>query len=73
MKTGEAAPFYEKYLSLGGNEPANNKATVEAYLYLFAVSYNLKKDKALAISYLDKVLAIEPQNGTALKYKELLK
>jgi len=65
--------LYEKYLLLGGNEPGNKKVTFEAYMYFFAVSYTLKKDKALAISYLDKVLAIDPQNANALKYKEQLK
>jgi tetratricopeptide (TPR) repeat protein len=73
MQTGEAAAYYEKYIALGGNDPANNKFTVEAYLYLFAVAYNIKKDKAQAVGYLDKVLAIDPQNANALKYKQMLK
>lgn len=73
MKTGEAAPFYEQYLAIGEKDPANKKANIEAYTFLFGYSYNFKKDKALAVSYLDKILALEPTNALALQYKAKLK
>jgi tetratricopeptide (TPR) repeat protein len=72
MKTWEAVPHYEKCIQLGVNDATAKSAMVEAYMYLFAYQYQNKKDKNAALQYLDKVLAIDPNNANAKKYKDLL-
>jgi tetratricopeptide (TPR) repeat protein len=75
MLTGVAGPFYEKALELADNSTADIMAgaiKVQAYMYLFALNINLKKDKKTALAYLDKALSIEPDNAVAKKYKEML-
>lgn len=73
MSTGLAGPYYEKALSLA-DKIVSDKMTgamqIEAYMYLFAWNINYKKDKATAISYLDKVLFIDPNHVMAKSYKE---
>lgn len=45
---------------------------LEGLFYMAGYSNNVKKDKAAALSYLDQVLAIDPENKTALQYKTIL-
>lgn len=45
---------------------------IESYLYLVPYYYDLKKDKDSAIVYLNKVLAIDPANNTANRFKEAI-
>lgn len=45
---------------------------IESYLYLVPYYYDLKKEKDSAIAYLDKVLAIDPANNTANRFKEAI-
>lgn len=72
MVTWAAAPYYEKTIMLAGTDPAANKLLVEAYKYLFAYEYNGKKNKPAALGYLDKILAIDPNNADAIKYKGMI-
>lgn len=72
MQTGAAVPYYEKALPMLMKEANTGQMQTELCLYLFAYSINVKKDKAVGLSYLDKVLAIDPTNQTALKYKAML-
>lgn len=72
MELGAAVPYYEKALSLFPNDKSTVTLQVEANMYLFAYTYNIKKNKKAAIEYLDKVLLIDANNANAKKYKEML-
>jgi len=72
---GLAKPYYEKVIQLG--EASTDTARVKsqlivAYNYMIAYYYNVKKDKATAITYNDKILAIDPTNAQAIKNKAAL-
>jgi tetratricopeptide (TPR) repeat protein len=45
---------------------------VSSYFYLVQYYNDIKKDKETAIDYLDKILAVDPGNATALKFKDIL-
>lgn len=45
---------------------------VMAYFYLASYHNDIKKDKASAIKYLDKVLAVDPTNADATRFKDIL-
>jgi hypothetical protein len=70
MVTAAAAPYYEKFISLGTIDGTGKKIFIEAYRYLFSYQYNYKKNKAAAIEYLDKILLIESDNIEAKDYKQ---
>jgi tetratricopeptide (TPR) repeat protein len=72
MVTGAAAPSYEKVLVLAAADSTTKRIQIEAYRYLFAYNYNLKKDKNTAISMLDKILVLDPMDPDAKKYKDAL-
>jgi tetratricopeptide (TPR) repeat protein len=72
MVTGAAAPSYEKVAMLAAADTNAKRIQIEAYKYLFAYNYNLKKDKNTAVSMLDKILVIDPMDPDARKYKDLL-
>lgn len=72
---GLAKPYYEKVIQLG--EASTDTARVKsqlivAYNYMIAYYYNVKKDKATAITYNDKILAIDPTNAQAIANKAAL-
>eukprot|EP01012_Entosiphon_sulcatum_P004662 TRINITY_DN11910_c0_g1_i1.p1 TRINITY_DN11910_c0_g1~~TRINITY_DN11910_c0_g1_i1.p1 ORF type:complete len:576 (-),score=54.74 TRINITY_DN11910_c0_g1_i1:592-2319(-) len=67
-------PFFEKYISMikpeEASAPANKPNLVESYDYLGA--YYADKDKAKAIDYLNKSIALDPAGPfAAAKLKEL--
>ncbi len=72
MTTWVAVPYYEKFILLAEKDASVSKQLPEAYLYLFAYQYNHKKDKVAATNYLDKALAVDPNNVNAKQYKALL-
>jgi tetratricopeptide (TPR) repeat protein len=72
---GSAKPYYEKVIQLG--EASTDTAKVKsqliiAYNYMIAHYYNIKKDKATALTYVDKILAIDPTNQQAIDNKKAL-
>jgi tetratricopeptide (TPR) repeat protein len=72
---GLANPYYEKVIALAEADTAKDKVKADllgAYNYMVAYYYNIKNDKPTAISYTDKILAIDPTNEGAKKNKELL-
>jgi len=72
MQTGIAGPYYEMALPMLAKESNTGKMQVEVCFYLFAYYNNFKRDRKTALAYLDKVLALEPENAQAKKYKEML-
>ena len=48
------------------------KRLITAYNYMINYYYNVKKDKIMAISYNDKILAVDPTNVQALTNQKAL-
>ncbi|NBO58820.1 MAG: hypothetical protein EBU73_07815 [Chitinophagia bacterium] len=73
MEQGLAIPDCEKFISIAEADKAKNKSTlITAYGYLAGYTANIKKDLALASSYLDKIIEIDPNNQDAIKNREIL-
>src|SRR6185295_8058745 len=69
---GLANPYYEKVITLAEADTAKDKVKsdlIAAYNYMVAYNYNIKNDKEAAISYVDKILAVDPTNAGALQNK----
>ena len=74
MEMGLAVPHYKKLVELISNDTAKNKQLlVRAYEYLGAYEANTTKDFSASLGYYDKILELEPDNGDAKKYAEILK
>jgi tetratricopeptide (TPR) repeat protein len=68
-----AKPFYESYIEYAGVDPERNKRSLlEAYYYL-AYYWAQQEDYEKAKEYFNKMLAIDPENKTALENLEILK
>lgn len=73
MEQGLAIPDATKFIEIAEADKVKNKNTlIMAYGYLAGYQANIKKDYAAAISFLDKILAIAPENADAAKNKEIL-
>lgn len=73
MELGLAIPDCEKFISIAEVDKSKNKSTlITAYGYLAGYTANVKKDLALASSYLDKIIEIDPNNQDAIKNREIL-
>lgn len=73
---GLANPYYEKVISLAEADTAKEKVKsdlIAAYNYMVAYQYNIKNDIPSALSYVDKILAVDPTNEGALKNQGALK
>lgn len=67
---GLAKPYYEKYIQLASGTPDKYKAgLVESYDYLALYSLN-QKDKPTATSYVEKALALDPNDERAITIKK---
>ena len=72
---GLAVAAYEKLAQVGRSSPDSVKykpQVLSAYFYLASYSNDIKKDKPGAISYLQKILEVDPTNATAKQYIEIL-
>jgi tetratricopeptide (TPR) repeat protein len=72
---GLAVPTYEKAIALG--EAATDKEKVKnqligAYKYFIEYYYNVKKDQATALSYVDKALAIDPTDAQLISNRDFI-
>lgn len=72
MTTGAAIPYYEKFITLGTPDPQAKNSLIKTHMYLFAYEYQVKKNMTAAITHLDSVLALDPANADAQKYKKAL-
>lgn len=74
MTQGLAVPHYEKLAEQAlVIDPTKYKSqAINANFYLAQYYNDIKKDKTAAISYLDKILAIDPTNAPAQSAKEAL-
>ncbi len=72
---GLAAPFYKKVIEIGEadvTKPAAKTRLITAYKYFIGYEYNVKKDQAAALAYVDKALLIEPTDAQLLNFKEVI-
>jgi tetratricopeptide (TPR) repeat protein len=54
------------------NDANYKKWLIESYAYLAAYQTNVQKNYAEAVSYFEKVLQVDPENGDAKKYIAIL-
>jgi len=72
---GLAIPDYLKVIELAQKSTDSvrgKQQQITAYNYMINYYYNVKKDKIMAISYNDKILAIDPTNSQALTNQKAL-
>jgi tetratricopeptide (TPR) repeat protein len=62
-----AVPHYEKYLAVVDMAKANKDQLYEAYKYLAGYNLTITKDMVKAQEYVDKALAIKPEDPDGLK------
>jgi tetratricopeptide (TPR) repeat protein len=75
MSQGLAVPQYDQVLRIAAMDTARSfykGVGVQAAGYLTGYYNNVKGDKATALSYIDKGLAIDPANTTLQNYKKVL-
>ena len=74
MTQGLAVPHYEKLAEMARTlDPVKYKGqAVSAYFYLVQYYNDIKKDKATAVKYVDKVLEVDPANPDAARIKDVL-
>lgn len=71
-KYGVAQPFFARYVELAASDPVKNKRDlVTSYEYL-VFYYFLKKQDEVAKEHIAKLLALEPENPTALEIQKIL-
>jgi len=73
MEAGIAIPDCTRFIEIAESDKVKNKNTlITAYGYMAGYNANIKKDFSAAISYLDKIIAVDPTNADATKNKEIL-
>jgi tetratricopeptide (TPR) repeat protein len=73
MEQGLAVPDCQRFVEIAEVDKVKNKSTlITAYGYLAGYNANVKKDFPMAITYLDKIIEIDPANVDAVKNKEIL-
>jgi tetratricopeptide (TPR) repeat protein len=73
MEAGLAIPDCMRFIEIAETDKVKNKNTlITAYGYMAGYNANIKKDFATAISYLDKIIVVDPTNPDAVKNKEIL-
>jgi Flp pilus assembly protein TadD len=71
-KLGTAVPFFQKFFEIKGEEKVNKPAQLMfPYQYMMIYYYN-KEDQANMKIWMDKVLAIDPNNNTVKAIQENL-
>jgi tetratricopeptide (TPR) repeat protein len=74
MEKGMAVDAYKKLADMAWQIDSvkfKNQA-ISSNFYLVSYYNDIKKDKATAISYIDRILAIDPTNADAIRIKEIL-
>jgi Flp pilus assembly protein TadD len=72
---GLAKPYYEKVIAIADTSADKEKVKaneITAYKYMLAYYYNIKRDKAAAIEWNNKILALDPNDAQAIQNKKAL-
>jgi Flp pilus assembly protein TadD len=73
MSKGMANAAFEKTILLGSADTIKFKPQLmNAYKYFVAYYANIKKDKTIAMAYVEKALALDPNDAEAKSYKASL-
>jgi tetratricopeptide (TPR) repeat protein len=75
MAMGLAVPAYEKAAAVAEANPDKAKVKdqlLASYKYLIAYYFNIKRDKATALAYCDKALAIDPADAEMVANREAI-
>ena len=73
LQLGLANASFEKTIQIGLTDTLKNKSQlIYSYRYLAAYHANIKKDKASAVSYYDKILSLDPTDAEAIANKAIL-
>jgi tetratricopeptide (TPR) repeat protein len=73
MEGALAIPDCQKFIEVAEKDKVKNKNTlITALGYMAGYTANMKKDFPAAITYLDKILEIDPANADAAKNREIL-
>jgi tetratricopeptide (TPR) repeat protein len=73
LQNGLANPGFERTIQIGLTDLVKYKSQLmTSYKYFATYNANINKDKAAAIQYLDKVLALDPADAEALNNKAIL-
>jgi len=73
MELGLANPAFQKVIDLGQADTVKNKTYIMgSYKYFIGYNVNVKKDKATALDYCDKALALDPADAEAANYKNMI-
>jgi tetratricopeptide (TPR) repeat protein len=73
MELGLALKDCENFIAIAESDKVKNKSTlITAYGYLAGYAANIKKDLPAAITYLDKIIEIDPNNQDAISNKEII-
>lgn len=72
---GLAAPFYKKVIEIAESDltkPAAKARLITAYKYFIGYEYNVNKDQAAALGWVEKGLAVEPTDAQLINFKEVI-
>ena len=72
---GSAVPAYQKAIEIGEKEADKSKVKDQllgSYRYFIEYYYNVKKDQATALSYVDKAIALDPADAQLQSNKEFI-
>ncbi|MEX0635379.1 MAG: hypothetical protein WD135_01320, partial [Ferruginibacter sp.] len=72
---GLAAPYYKKVLEIAEadiTKPQSKARALTAYRYFIGYEYNINKDQAAALVYVEKALILEPTDQQLLNFKSVI-
>jgi len=73
MEQGLANPFFEKTIEVASKDSVKYKAQlIGSYKYFVVYNISIKKDKAKALEFCDKILTIDPTDAETLSNKDVI-
>ena len=72
---GLAAPYYKKVIEIAEadiTKPQAKQRALTAYKYFIGYEYNINKDQAAALAYVEKALLLEPTDAQLLNFKDVI-
>jgi tetratricopeptide (TPR) repeat protein len=72
---GLAVPHYKRVIEIAEADITKSQAkqrALTAYKYFIGYEYNINKDQAAALAYIEKALLLEPTDAQLLNFKEVI-